>query len=154
MDPRGCHCGRGVFEGGDEVKESAAQRSVIRWWEMQHKGLGIPDSRLLFHIPNGAFLGGGKLGAMRGARLRSEGMREGVPDLFLAVPTDVLIDGVPTHAGGLFIEMKRDKGGRESAAQKSMREALNAQGYVVVVCHGWEKAVEVITHYLSARPRA
>lgn len=125
------------------MTESAEQRSLLRWWHMSHRGLGVPDARLLFHIPNGAYLGGGRIGAMRGGRLRSEGMVKGVPDLFLAMPRG--------QTGGLFIEMKRTKGGRESDDQAEVRRLLESHGYVVTVCRGWEEAARTIEGYLAKR---
>lgn len=133
------------------MRESAEQRALIHWWHMAHRGLGVPDPRLLFHIPNGAYLGGGKLGAMRGGRLRAEGMVKGVPDLFLAVPREVVADDRRFRASGLFIEMKRTKGGRESGDQAEVRRLLKDQGYIVTVCRGWVEASEFIGHYLGAK---
>jgi hypothetical protein len=87
-------------------------------------------------IPNGGYRS-----AITGARLKAEGVRVGIPDLFLAVPT--------RQAHGLWIEMKRQHGGRISDAQKSSMAALEAQGYACTVCRGWAEARRSIVEYLG-----
>ena len=71
----------------------------------------------------------------------AEGVKAGVPDLFLAVPRD------PHH--GLFIEMKRADGGRVSNEQREWISRLKKQGYKVVVCHGCVAAIKEIQDYLE-----
>ena len=51
---------------------------------------------------------------------------------------------------GLYIEMKRRKGGRVSIEQKKMILALRNQDYCVEVCQGWEEARDIITAYMEA----
>lgn len=91
---------------------------------------------LLFAIPNG-----GARGIITGAMLKREGVRKGVPDLFLAIPLG--------ECHGLFIEMKRQRGGEVDKAQKEMHEALRAAGYSVAVCKGFEAAMKEIKNYLG-----
>ena len=50
---------------------------------------------------------------------------------------------------GLYIEMKRRKGGRLSDEQAAMLEALREQGYCAWVCKGANDAIELITEYLG-----
>jgi hypothetical protein len=50
---------------------------------------------------------------------------------------------------GLFIEMKRTKGGRTSEEQREWIAELNKAGYRAVVCKGWEEARDEIMKYLS-----
>ena len=59
--------------------------------------------------------------------LRREGVMRGVPDLF-----------VP--AWGLWIEMKRTKGGVVSVEQADWIEYLQGLGYAAVVCRGCDEA--------------
>jgi hypothetical protein len=59
--------------------------------------------------------------------LKAEGVSSGVPDLF-----------VP--AWGLWVEMKRTKGGAVSAEQKDWIKYLEEVGYCVKVCKGAEAA--------------
>ena len=93
---------------------------------------------LCFHIANG-----GSRGKAEAARFKAEGVKAGVPDLFLPVARG------PYH--GLFIEMKRQKGGKVSDAQKAWISALIDQGYLAVVCYGWKDAAELIEDYLEER---
>lgn len=72
----------------------------------------------------------------------AEGVRAGVPDLFLAFPY--------RSYDGLFLEMKKPKGGRVSGKQKTMLEQLDEVGYKTVVCNGWLEAKAVIEEYLEA----
>lgn len=115
--------------------EHSEQVSLIRWWSLVHNSFGIPE-QLLFAIPNG-----GERNIVVAARLKAEGVRAGIPDLFLAVPRN--------GYSGLFVEMKKAKGGRVSDAQKASLEMLNKAGYAVTVCHGFPEAKAEIEHYLK-----
>lgn len=112
--------------------EHQEQCSLVRWWELTHPRM----TQLLFAIPNG-----GARNAVTGALLKDEGVRKGVPDLFLAIPTG--------ECHGLFIEIKRQNGGKVDKAQKEMHEALRAAGYSVAVCKGFEAARMEIKQYLG-----
>jgi len=73
-------------------------------------------------------------------RFKAEGVKKGVPDLFLPVS----ISGY--H--GLFIEMKRpDHKNKPTAEQKDWITYLNMSGYKAVVCYGYEEAVKEIQRY-------
>ena len=115
--------------------EHSEQTALIEWWRMYARWKSLPEC-LLMAIPNG-----GRRDAVTGARLHAEGVRAGIPDLFLAVPT--------RQAHGLWIEMKRQHGGRISDAQKSSMAALEAQGYACTVCKGWKEARRAISGYLG-----
>ncbi len=49
---------------------------------------------------------------------------------------------------GLYIELKRQKGGTVSETQKSWITALAEQGYKAVVCRGADEAIGTIKEYL------
>ena len=117
------------------MSESAEQKALIEWWALECRYFGVPEC-LLMAIPNG-----GKRDRVTGARLKAEGVRAGVPDLFLAVARG------PWH--GLWIEMKTEKG-KVSREQKKMIPLLCEQGYHVIVCHGWVEAEAAIECYLRA----
>lgn len=93
--------------------------------------------RLLFAIPNGGFRH-----PATARRLRAEGVKPGVPDMFLPVPV--------APFAGLFIEMK-SKHGRLRREQAEMCEELRKQGYAVAVCRGCEEAKQVIMSYLAGK---
>ena len=74
-------------------------------------------------IPNGSWRN-----KVTGAKLKSEGVSPGVPDIFIP-------------AGMLWIEMKRQKGGVLSQVQKSWLEYLKGLGYKTLVCKGCDDAI-------------
>lgn len=114
--------------------EAAEQMLVFQWAEWM---LGKwPELEHLYHCPNG-----GSRNPVEAARLKAQGVKAGVPDLFLPVPR------VGYH--GLYIEMKRQKGGRVSDDQKDWIAFLTAQGYRTAVCKGAEEAIREITQYLG-----
>lgn len=120
-----------------QASESREQQALFRWWDMYRSQY---PAAVMFAVPNG-----GARSAITGARLKAEGVLAGVPDVFLAFPAGGL------H--GLFIEMKRQKGGRVSPAQKAVMQALRMQGYEVAVCHGWQEARGCIEQYLAREDR-
>lgn len=115
-------------------REHAEQVAVIDW-ALWHESRW-PELKLLYAIPNG-----GHRHKRTAARLRAEGVKSGVPDLFLPVARQ--------GHHGLYIEMKAP-GGRERDSQKWWRERLTAQGYKSVVCTGAEQAIEQLTYYLGS----
>jgi hypothetical protein len=127
--------------------ETQEQIALVSWWEMAHRGLHVPDARLLFMIPNGSYFGGGStargvpLAVIRAAQAKRQGLRPGVPDLMLAVPRG--------QYSGLFIELKRTSGGVVSDDQLNLGGLLIDQGYQVIVARGFDEAVALITEYLS-----
>lgn len=119
--------------------EHMEQVTFVSWF-----GANYPElASRLFAIPNGAHLAGNSASrAKQMHRLKAEGFKVGIPDLFLPV--------VRGGYAGLFIEMKRQKGSRTSIEQKDWHEYLNSAGYKAVVCKGFEKAKEVVTCYLNS----
>ena len=91
----------------------------------------------MFAIPNG---GSRKGGAIEGSHLKAQGVRAGVPDIFLAAPS--------RPYSGLFIELKAE-GGRVQDTQREWTAALSTQGYRTVVCYGFEAARDEIERYLQ-----
>jgi hypothetical protein len=95
-----------------------------------------PELSLMFAVPNG-----GARNIIVAKKLKDEGVKRGVPDLMLAAPR--------RGYHGLFIEMKKVKGGRVSPEQTEWKTKLQAQGYRVEVCAGFEAAKETILEYLK-----
>ena len=84
---------------------------------------------------------GGGLKALGYAK-KTEGSRNaGVPDLCLPVARG--------QYHGLYIELKRQRGGRTSDHQSEWLDALSAQGYKAALCYGWEQAAGTIIEYLT-----
>lgn len=116
--------------------EAQEQEALFRWAEYQKNV--FPELALLYHIPNG-----GSRDVREAHNLRMQGVKSGVPDLMLPVPRG--------GYHGLFIEMKRLKGGVVSDSQKGWLAALRKQGYRCEVCRGYEAAVTVIRDYLGGK---
>lgn len=115
--------------------EHIEQRALVAWAIIQ--GKSITELQSLFSVPNGAYVSKAQAG-----KLKSEGLKSGVPDLFLAIPRG--------GYSGMFIEMKRVIGGIVSEAQKEWHLRLSDNGYKVVVCRGFDAAKEEIIKYLKS----
>lgn len=111
--------------------EHEEQKKVIEWCDKH------PIAKHIFSIPNGSH----KSPAMA-AKFKREGLRSGVPDLFLPVA----LGGF--H--GLFIEMKRRQGSKVSVEQFAWGKVLNEQQYCWMHCYGADDAIRVIESYLAA----
>lgn len=119
--------------------EHQIQCAVIRWWDLRCRTFGIPRFAL-FAIPNAG------AGAQKGqaGKMKAEGVRKGIPDLFLAVPRQ--------NAGGLFIEMKSRKG-QIRMEQREVMDSFAALGYRVAVARSVTEAIAAICEYLGAEYR-
>lgn len=118
-------------------------------WTAAIARVGIkPEANHMFAIPNGGARGGSDQNAAKrtGAMLVAEGLRKGVPDIFLPVPS-VAKDGI--SYAGLFIEMKKSQKGRLSPDQKERIAQLQASYYCVAVCWSWEEGRDALRFYLG-----
>lgn len=124
---------------GDKAKkprrdlEHDAQCILFNWANL--KALQSPELRLLFAIPNGGHRHDGTA-----RKLKAEGVKSGVPDVFLPV----------SRGGyhGLWIEMKIGKN-KPTANQVDWMDSLEDQGYKCVVCYGSDEATNAIEEYLA-----
>ena len=96
--------------------EHEEQRDLVRWFRRKYGPVRI------FAIPNGGYRSMTTAG-----KLKAEGVSAGIPDLF-----------VP--AWRLWVEMKRQKGGRVSPEQADWIEYLEGVGFTCFVCPGSENA--------------
>lgn len=115
--------------------EAQEQTWVFQWAAMMANAKW-PELELMYHIPNG-----GSRNRVEAARLKGQGVKPGVPDIFLPVARK--------GRHGLFIELKRKVGGKISPEQNRMIGELNRQGYMAVVCKGWQAAADVIEEYMG-----
>lgn len=125
--------GNRISARGGAPSESEEQQILFQWAQMRRGR--YPELDLLFHIPNGGSRGKGEAG-----RFKAEGVKSGVPDLFLPVARG--------DKHGLFIELKRTRGGVVSTDQKEWTARLREQGYRAEICRGWKEAAELIEKYL------
>jgi hypothetical protein len=121
--------------------EHAHQVALFMWASLPEQQQRFPELKHMFAIPNG-----GERNKIVATRLKAEGVKSGVPDVFLPVPRK----GV----AGLFIELKRPKSdgkakGRASGKQGDWSMALQSQNFGVFLAEGWEAARDVIILYLS-----
>lgn len=89
-----------------QPNESVEQQCLFRWAEFASGK--YPELRLMYHIPNG----GARSKATAG-RLKAEGVKAGVPDICLPVSRD--------GYHGLYIELKRERGGKISQARQNRK---------------------------------
>jgi len=118
------------------AKEAQEQTTLFEWARLSI--IKYPELELLFAIPNG-----GSRNPIEAAHLKAQGVKPGVPDICLPVPSG--------RFTALYIELKRRKGGRVSEEQKGWIAALNRVGCRAVVCRGWDEAREEIERYLGGR---
>ena len=83
--------------------EGEEQATLFSWARMYENK--YPQLKWMFHIPNE-----GKRSRTTGGRMRSEGMKSGVADIFLPAPSG--------EYHGLFIELKRLRGGKRTEKQE------------------------------------
>jgi hypothetical protein len=107
--------------------EHDEQAGFVAWFRAQFPGV------LIFAVPNG-----GRRAISEAKRLRDEGVVPGVPDL--CVP-----------AWGLWIEMKRARGGRLSSEQRGVIAYLERIGHTVIVGCGARDASAQVIEFVKAR---
>lgn len=115
--------------------ESGHQEAIFSWCDY-NKGR-YPELELLYHVPNG-----GKRDAATARALKRQGVKAGVPDLVLPVPRGVF--------PGLYIELKAP-GGKLEQSQIDYLQAVERQGYLALVCVGWQAAVQALSEYLEEK---
>jgi len=95
----------------------------------------VEEAALLFHPANGGLMPKGTAGKLKGM-----GLRQGVPDLLLALPK--------ADKHGLFVELKTEEG-RLRGKQVWWLYHLRRQGYGAICCRGFEDARTRITAYMG-----
>lgn len=116
--------------------ESQEQATLFSWAAMMERT--YPQLKWMYHIPNG-----GSRNRVEAAQLKAEGVKPGVSDIFL-----------PAAVGGwhgLYIELKRQTGGRRSPEQQEFIAAMRDAGYCAEFRNGWQAAAELIVKYLEGK---
>lgn len=111
------------------------QEALFQWAFLQRNK--YPELNLMFAIPNG-----GKRNITTAMKLKREGVKAGVLDIFLPVARK--------GYHGMFTEMKV-KPNKPSTKQVEFIEKLTEQGYHCVVAYSFDEAKTAIIHYLLAK---
>ena len=119
------------------MSEHDEQSAIFEWAALMQGA--YPELGLLFAIPNG-----GKRDKATAGKLKAEGVKAGVPDLFLPVAKD--------GYHGLFIELKVGDN-TPSKVQDAWIMSLRSNGYCVIVVWGWERAINAIKNYIEGKGR-
>lgn len=102
-----------------------------------------PPLRWAFHPANGEYRH-----PATAARLKTMGVRPGVPDVLL--PYRAYDAGVDKLYTGLAIELKRsDRSNHATPEQEEWLSWLDSQDWRCVVCYGAQEAIDVICEYLE-----
>jgi len=127
--------------------EHAEQVALFEWQERMLTR--VPEIMNLFAVPNGAKLpffkdSNGKRVCVQAQFLKAEGLKPGVPDLFLAYPND--------RFHWFFMEMKAGTN-KLTIEQIDWIERLSTAGYFCGVYWSWVDAANAILEYLGKKMR-
>lgn len=146
-----CWINAARWRGFDQANNMLSYGIPMDWRDVTEK---VAELRWAHAIPNG----GGRTAA-QGGQLKSEGVRGGVADVFLPVPTYWPDVGHLSHKGvvkycGLYIEMKKANGVPSSVTsdQLDFGAFVTKQGYLWMVCYGWKQATSLVQAYLEDTP--
>jgi hypothetical protein len=113
--------------------EDQDQAALARWMTLQRIKF--------FAIPNG-----GSRHIAEAVKLKRCGVQRGIPDLCIPIPSG--------SYHGLFLELKRERGGKVSFEQVEWLRFLREQGYYAEIAYGFEEAKKIVTEYLAMTPKA
>ena len=120
--------------GKNREAEGEEQAELIRQFRARYPAIGD----LLIHIPNG----GSRKNAFEGWRMKQQGVRAGVSDLFLPVARGRYF--------GLWLEFKAAPPNNAvvSNSQQVWVDLMREQSYQAEICLGVAAALEVLDAYL------
>jgi hypothetical protein len=128
--------------------EAEDHKALIRW--VRYMELQIPDLRFFIHYPASGFAIGAreKKARSRAVIIQRQILKQ------LGVCGDVADFFWPVRRGpypGLWMELKRRRGGKLRDGQRRWLEAMQAQGYAVAVARGLEAAKKIVLSYEEAK---
>ena len=127
---------KGRLNKNGAPSEQSEQKWLMEWSMQPSIREQYPELALLYHIPNE------NKDKITATILKSMGVKAGVPDLHLPVPSG--------QYHSLYIEMKA-KAGKPQPEQLWWAEHLMANGNAHAICYGWELAKEVLLWYLNLK---
>lgn len=111
--------------------EHLEQVEFVKWFNGVEKFRDL----ILFAIPNG-----GKRGIKTASKLKLEGVLSGTPDIQILLP----------NGKSVFIEMKKQKGGKLSPEQIDFISKSQSLGHTVIVANGCNEASKKIIEFLKS----
>lgn len=154
----------------ERTYQAGAMAQFVEGGCNRHVAYPVPELRWLHAIPNGGYRD-----KITAGKLKAEGVKRGIPDIFLPLtmnfpPPIVQIIGEPlppkrVQFSGLYVEMKRPetvKAGKRKATiidqaagstsdlQDEAIGYLRSAGYGVSVCFAWDQAAKEIESYIQA----
>lgn len=128
------------------MNESSHQMALFRW--AAYVTNMHPELRWLHAIPNGGFRTKATAGKMKG-----EGQKAGVPDIFLDVARHgfhgLRIELKVPRVQGIRGVTKTKRAGELSPEQEEWIAHYLANGYQAQVAYGWEEAKDILLAYLA-----
>jgi hypothetical protein len=110
--------------------EHDLQINCLKWLRLQYP-------KAWYHAtPNG-----GRRNEKEAVRLKAEGVRAGVADLFIASHSD-------SDAKGLWVEMKIGKG-RQSDAQKVFEFEMTERGYNYAIARSLDEFMKIVNDFFN-----
>lgn len=140
--------------GSEHANQRALFARINKYIRENPNSSIIEKLRWVHAIPNG-----GERHPAVAAKMKAEGVKTGVADIFIPVPravdnpqNKITLRGLYYH--GLYIEMKKPerrnhKDGGLSDEQVEFRKFVVSQGYAYCVCYTWEEAFAAILQYLG-----
>lgn len=119
------------------ASEHDHQVTFFDWCELMSR-TEFPELKYAFAIPNG-----GHRHISVAKKLKAEGVKAGVPDIFIPVAKN--------GYHGLFIEMKREDG-KIQPNQEVWINDLAVQGYFTYICHSCDEAKDLVRYYFGKGP--
>ena len=113
---------------------------ILTWNESKY-----PELKYIFAIPNG-----GKRHIGVAVKMKREGVRRGVPDLFVPGMLEEENSVNITIYLGLFLETKKPKG-RQSKEQIEYAKHLQNKGYKYKVCYSVNELLDETENYLQIK---
>lgn len=112
--------------------ESKLQTAVVRWFALAYPKY----DRMFFAIENKR-----NVNPVQGAKLKMQGIKAGVADLCLALPTE--------KYGALYIELKFGKN-KQTAEQIEFEKACLTFGNKYELVYSFDQAIKIITSYINS----
>ncbi len=126
--------------------EHAHQSALFCWAALPEPQHLYPELQLMFAVPNG-----GERNRIVAAKLKAEGVKAGVLDIFLPVPRLIKHQqaALDSWYHGMFLEMKRHPN-KPTAEQNEFADKMQRLGYYCAVAYSWEEGRSKLIAYLKS----